>query len=75
MCIVGSTRRWFRMGVRKGVYVGFWCPPEVKKSLQEIATSEHRSLSQELNRLVEEFVRKRREPVTTAARQVEEARP
>lgn len=48
------------MGLRKGVYVGFWCPADVKKSLQEIATSEHRSLSQELNRLVEEFVKERR---------------
>jgi hypothetical protein len=50
------------MGLRKGVYVGYWCPPEVKKALQEIAASEHRTLSQELNRLSEWYAKVRRLP-------------
>ncbi len=59
------------MGLRKGKYVGFWCPEENKRAMQEIAASQHRTLSQELNRMVEERVKTQR-VVTTPARQAEE---
>jgi predicted transcriptional regulator len=45
------------MGLRKGEYVGVWCPPELKKRLREIAEAEHRSLSQEVIRRLELSVR------------------
>lgn len=36
------------MGLRKGVYAGFWCPPELKRTLEERGQAEHRTLSQEI---------------------------
>ena len=60
------------MGLRKGVYIGFWCPPENKKEMQKIAASQHRTLSQEMNRIVDEIVKARQSSLTTPARQGEE---
>jgi hypothetical protein len=42
------------MGLRKGEYVGFWCPPELKRWLNEQAEAEYRNLSQEVIKRLEE---------------------
>lgn len=63
------------MGLRKGVFVGFWCSPENKRAMQEIAEKEFRSLSQELNRMVEERLKERRTVEAQPTEQKQEARP
>lgn len=65
------------MGLRKGVYMGFYAPAELKRVLQERATKEHRSLSQECIHILEAAVKTRRPEVAMPARpsvEEEEAR-
>jgi hypothetical protein len=50
------------MANRKGVFIGAYVPAELKKALQQRATSEHRTLSQEITRILEEAVRGARLP-------------
>ena len=45
------------MANRKGVFIGAYVPAELKKALQQRATSEHRTLSQEITRILEEAVK------------------
>ena len=44
------------MANRKGVFIGAYVPLELKESLQRRATSEHRTLSQEITRILTEAV-------------------
>ena len=50
------------MANRKGVFIGAYVPSELKKALQQRATSEHRTLSQEITRILEEAVKGARLP-------------
>jgi outer membrane protein TolC len=50
------------MANRKGVFIGAYVPSELKKALQQRATSEHRTLSQEITRILEEAVKGPRLP-------------
>lgn len=44
------------MANRKGVFIGAYVPSELKESLQRRAASEHRTLSQEITRILVEAV-------------------
>lgn len=44
------------MANRKGVFIGAYVPIELKESLQRRAASEHRTLSQEITRILTEAV-------------------
>jgi hypothetical protein len=50
------------MANRKGVFIGAYVPADLKKALQQRATSEHRTLSQEITRILEEAVKGARLP-------------
>ena len=50
------------MANRKGVFIGAYVPSELKRALQQRATSEHRTLSQEITRILEEAVKGPRLP-------------
>ncbi len=41
---------------RKGVFIGAYVPTELKESLRRRAAAEHRTLSQEINRILVETV-------------------
>jgi hypothetical protein len=44
------------MADRRGEFVGFWCPPELKRKLQEAARKDYRDVSKEcIKRLEESF--------------------
>jgi hypothetical protein len=42
------------MGLRKGVFMGCYAPPELKEALQRQANAEHRTLSQEIVKRLKE---------------------
>jgi hypothetical protein len=44
------------MTVRKGVFIGAYVPHELKESLRRRAAMEHRTLSQEITRILTEAV-------------------
>ena len=44
------------MANRKGVFIGAYVPIELKESLQRRASAEHRTLSQEITRILTEAV-------------------
>lgn len=44
------------MGLRKGVFMGCYAPPEMKQELQEKAAKEHRTLSQEIVKRLKEHL-------------------
>ena len=50
------------MANRKGVFIGAYVPNQLKEALQQRAKSEHRTLSQEITRILEEAIRGRRLP-------------
>ena len=50
------------MANRKGVFIGAYVPAELKESLRQRAAAEHRTLSQEITRILEEAVKGRRLP-------------
>ena len=50
------------MANRKGVFIGAYVPSELKRALQQRAVSEHRTLSQEITRILEEAVKGPRLP-------------
>lgn len=50
------------MANRKGVFIGAYVPADLKKALQQRAAGEHRTLSQEITRILEEAVRGARLP-------------
>jgi hypothetical protein len=50
------------MANRKGVFIGAYVPSELKEALRRRAAGEHRTLSQEITRILEEAVNGRRLP-------------
>ncbi len=56
------------MANRKGVFIGAYVPVELKDSLRRRAASEHRTLSQEITRILMEAVRGRNLPQGTIDR-------
>ncbi len=50
------------MANRKGVFIGAYVPNQLKEALQQRARSEHRTLSQEITRILEEAIKGRRLP-------------
>lgn len=50
------------MANKRGVFIGAYIPDELKKALQQRAAAEHRTLSQEVTRILEEAVRSPRLP-------------
>ena len=50
------------MANRKGVFIGAYVPADLKRALQERAASEHRTLSQEITRILEEAIKGKRLP-------------
>ncbi|HEX7175433.1 MAG TPA: hypothetical protein VF240_09255 [Pyrinomonadaceae bacterium] len=44
------------MANRKGVFIGAYVPSDLKESLRKRAAAEHRTLSQEITRILEEAV-------------------
>lgn len=50
------------MANRKGVFIGAYVPNQLKEALQLRAKSEHRTLSQEITRILEEAIKGRRLP-------------
>jgi hypothetical protein len=63
------------MANRKGVFIGAYVPAELKRSLQQRATSEHRTLSQEITRILEEAVKGPRLPPNFVERRAPNQRP
>ena len=50
------------MANRKGVFIGAYVPNQLKEALQQRARAEHRTLSQEITRILEEAIKGRRLP-------------
>ena len=50
------------MANRKGVFIGAYVPNELKESLRRRAASEHRTLSQEITRILTEAIHGRTLP-------------
>jgi hypothetical protein len=50
------------MANRKGVFIGAYVPNQLKEALQQRARSEHRTLSQEITRILEEAIKGKRLP-------------
>ena len=50
------------MANRKGVFIGAYVPSDLKESLRKRAAAEHRTLSQEITRILEEAVKGPRLP-------------
>ena len=49
------------MANRKGVFMGAYAPAELKEELQRVAKQEHRTLSQEMVKRLEESLQKEKE--------------
>lgn len=56
------------MANRKGVFIGAYVPNDLKEKLRRLASAEHRTLSQEITRILEEAVSGRRLPPGTTER-------
>lgn len=56
------------MANRKGVFIGAYVPNELKESLRRRAASEHRTLSQEITRILVEAVHGKGLPVGSVDR-------
>ncbi len=56
------------MANRKGVFIGAYVPNELKESLKRRAATEHRTLSQEITRILVEAVHGRGLPVGSVDR-------
>jgi hypothetical protein len=63
------------MANRKGVFIGAYVPAELKRALQQRAVSEHRTLSQEITRILEEAVKGPRLPPNFVERRAPNQRP
>ena len=57
-----TERHRGKMANRKGVFIGAYVPSQLKEALQQRAKAEHRTLSQEITRILEEAIRGRRLP-------------
>ena len=63
------------MANRKGVFIGAYVPNELKESLRRRAASEHRTLSQEITRILTEAVHGRTLPPGSIDRRQGESPP
>jgi len=63
------------MANRKGVFIGAYVPNHLKESLRRRAASEHRTLSQEITRILEEAVHGRGLPAGSIDRRARESIP
>ena len=63
------------MANRKGVFIGAYVPNQLKEALQQRARSEHRTLSQEITRILEEAIKGKRLPPGTIDRRAEPSGP
>ena len=60
---------------RKGVFIGAYVPNELKESLRRRAASEHRTLSQEITRILTEAIHGRTLPPGSIDRRVNTSPP
>ena len=60
---------------RKGVFIGAYVPLELKESLKRRAASEHRTLSQEITRILTEAVHGRGLPSGSVDRRLQQRAP
>jgi plasmid stability protein len=63
------------MANRKGVFIGAYVPNHLKESLRRRAAAEHRTLSQEITRILEEAVHGRGLPAGSVDRRNRESIP
>ena len=63
------------MANRKGVFIGAYVPNHLKESLRRRAAAEHRTLSQEITRILEEAVHGRGLPPGSLDRRNKESQP
>ena len=63
------------MANRKGVFIGAYVPNQLKEALQQRARSEHRTLSQEITRILEEAIKGKRLPPGTIDRRTDTTGP
>jgi plasmid stability protein len=63
------------MANRKGVFIGAYVPNHLKESLKRRAAAEHRTLSQEITRILEEAVHGRGLPPGSIDRRNKETTP
>ena len=60
---------------RKGVFIGAYVPNELKESLRRLAASEHRTLSQEITRILTEAIHGRALPPGSIDRRTNRSPP
>src|SRR5215210_5315792 len=60
--VISTERHKSEMANRKGVFIGAYVPNQLKEALQQRARSEHRTLSQEITRILEEAIKGKRLP-------------
>ncbi len=63
------------MANRKGVFIGAYVPNQLKEALQQRARSEHRTLSQEITRILTEAIHGRGLPPGSIDRRRMESTP
>ena len=63
------------MANRRGVFIGAYVPTELKESLRRRAAAEHRTLSQEITRILTEAVHGRELPLGAVDRRGPESVP
>ena len=63
------------MANRKGVFIGAYVPNHLKESLKRRAAAEHRTLSQEITRILEEAVHGKGLPAGSIDRRSKESIP
>lgn len=63
------------MANRKGVFIGAYVPNHLKESLRRRAAAEHRTLSQEITRILEEAVHGKGLPAGSIDRRNKETTP
>ena len=63
------------MANRKGVFIGAYVPNHLKESLKRRAAAEHRTLSQEITRILEEAVHGKGLPAGSMDRRNKETTP
>ena len=63
------------MANRKGVFIGAYVPNHLKESLRRRAAAEHRTLSQEITRILEEAVHGKGLPPGSIDRRTRESVP
>ncbi len=63
------------MANRKGVFIGAYVPNHLKESLRRRAAAEHRNLSQEITRILEEAVHGKGLPAGSVDRRNRESTP